>query len=404
MQRNQASKVVLAGLVTALVVGLWALIPAPAGVPGIASAKPEFELCDDSNVAFVGQSEALNKTLFGGVAVGELSGITYDIDRDAYYTNADRVGAAVPSRVFTVDLPLGMAGLGTPAITSVVELKKADGTMSNGSDFDGEGIAFANEDTLFIASEGRSAGTPPAALFQSSIRHYALDGSLLETLAVPSRFLVAPDGQGVSNLTFESMALSRNGRSLFTAVETPLAADGATEDRRGRIRILRYEDRGPGGFVPAEEYFYLMDPARNPTGPLEVGVVELIALSEDDLLVLERGFVMGQGNTVRIFRVSLDDAEDVSDEASLAAPDLKPLEKKLVVDLEDCPSGGATSPAGAIQPNPILDNFEGMTLGPVLPGGLRALILVSDDNLAAVQTTRIVVLALPQSVLHGDKR
>jgi hypothetical protein len=49
------------------------------------------------------------------------------------------------------------------------------------------------------------------------------------------------------------------------------------------------------------------------------------------LLVLERGFVAGKGNTVRIFRVSLKGAEDVSDEPTLAEPGLVPVEKELLV-------------------------------------------------------------------------
>lgn len=53
---------------------------------------------------------------------------------------------------------------------------------------------------------------------------------------------------------------------------------------------------------------------------------------------------MGQGNTIGVFRVSLDGAPDVSDEPGLAAPDLAPVEKELLVDLAACPESGAESP------------------------------------------------------------
>jgi hypothetical protein len=117
-----------------------------------------------------------------------------------------------------------------------------------------------------------------------------------------------------------------------------------------------------------------------------------VALSEDDLLVLERGFQSGVGNTVRVYRVSLAGAEDVSDEPSLAAPGLEPVEKELLVDLADCPASGATTPG--TQPNPLLDNYEGLALGPRLPGGRRALLLQSDDNFSAGQVTRVVALGV----------
>jgi hypothetical protein len=117
---------------------------------------------------------------------------------------------------------------------------------------------------------------------------------------------------------------------------------------------------------------------------------------------LERGFVPGEGNTVRLFRTSIEGARDVSAEPTLAAPELEPLAKTLVFDLADCPGDGATLPAGAAQPNPLLDNFEGISLGPRLPDGRRVLLLVSDDNFGANQTTRLVAVAVAEEVLTGS--
>jgi hypothetical protein len=153
---------------------------------------------------------------------------------------------------------------------------------------------------------------------------------------------------------------------------------------------LRYEDRGPGTFEAAEEFFYLTEPGQN--------VVEIVTLSESDLLVLERGFVAGEGNTVRIFRVSLRGAEDVIDEPSLAAPGLEPVEKELLVDLAACPESGAESPGD--QTNGLLDNYESLALGPRLPGGSRTLLLQSDDNFSAGQVTRVVALGVENGLLR----
>jgi hypothetical protein len=41
-----------------------------------------------------------------------------------------------------------------------------------------------------------------------------------------------------------------------------------------------------------------------------------------------------------------------------------------------------------------LDNVEGMTLGPTLPDGRRALVLVSDNNFATSQFTQFLLFAL----------
>ncbi len=195
-----------------------------------------------------------------------------------------------------------------------------------------------------------------------------------------------------TNQTFESLSLSPNGQSLFTANEGYLLADGETADGSDRIRILRYENSARDGFVPADEFYYLADPG--------LGVVEIVALSEDELLVMERGFQAGVGNTVRIYRVSLDGAKDVSGVESLAASNVEPVQKELLVDLSDCPTGGAKAAPGAVQANPLLDNFEALTLGPLLPDGRQSLVLVSDDNFNRSQTTRVIVLAVEEDLLE----
>ncbi len=316
-------------------------------------------------VDFLGFSDSLNKTTFEDTNVGGLSALTYDRQEGVYYSLVDNE-RDTRARFYTLDVPLARSGLGDPSVLDVTFLRDASGQPFTGTNFDGEGLALTRRGDLLASSE-----TEP------SIRRFALDGDLQKELPVPRKFRVAPAGEGRANQTFESLSLSPNGRSLFTANEGPLVADGSD-----RIRILRYEDRGRGGFKPAEEFFYLAESGQ--------GVVEIATLSENELLVLERGFVAGKGNTVRIFQVSLKGAEDVSDEPTLAEPGLVPVKKELLVDLADCPPSGATSPG--TQQNPLLDNFEALALGPRLPGGRRALILVSDDNFSPGQVTRVVAL------------
>lgn len=350
--------------------------------PSATAAPPQTDVPEcAAGVDFLGFSDALDKRTFEGTSVGGLSALTYDQRRGVYYSLVDNGPAATSeARFYTLRLPTRGGTLGTPEILDVTILRDASGQPFTASNLDGEGIALTRRGDLLVSSE-----TEP------SIRRFSLDGRLLEELPVPERFLVAPQGEATSNQTFESLSLSPNNRSLFTAVEGPLAPDGRTADGSGRIRILRYEDRGAGGFVPAEEYYYLADPG--------LGVVEIVALSEDELLVMERGFQAGVGNTVRIYRVSLDGATDVSGVDSLASSSVAPVAKEPLVDLADCPPSGATTAPGALQTNPLLDNFEALTLGPRLPGGRQSLVLVSDDNFNSVQTTRVLVLAVEKDLL-----
>ncbi len=348
--------------------------PATAAAPGTGT-----QACA-TGVDFLGFSDALDKQTFEGTSVGGLSALAYDGRKGVYYSLVDNgPDATSEARFYTLRLPTRGGTLGEPQILDVTTLRDENGQPFTASDFDGEGLAFTRSGDLLASSE-----TEP------SIRRFSRDGNLIEELPVPEKFLVAPEGQATRNQTFESLSLSPNNRSLFTAVEGPLAADGQTAEGQNRIRILRYEDRGPGDFEPAEEYYYLTEPGQ--------GVVDIVALSESELLVLERGYIPAEGNTVRVYKVSLDEADDASGDPSLAEAGLEPLDKTLLVELADCPSGGATTPG--TQANPLLDNYESLELGPRLPGGRRALLLQSDDNFSTGQVTRVVALGVENRQLR----
>lgn len=211
-------------------------------------------------------------------------------------------------------------------------------------------------------------------------------GGLRHELAVPARFHGAR-----ANKSLESLAMSPSGHYLFTTSEAALPRDGstATHAEGTRVRIVRL-DRGrdrPGREV--SEHVYVTDPAIRDGG--DYGVSELAALGDDELLVLERGWLEGAGNTVRIYRASLSDRASCLGVSTLpaAAPS---LEKTLVADLSTLASSGVP-PARQPQANPLLDNYEGLAVGPRLRDGRSTLILVSDDNGRSDQVARILVLA-----------
>ena len=375
-------------LVSCCALALWAIMPTSALHPAPAAAtSPALDhvSCGESGVSLAGFSDALNKSAFGSFAVSELSAISFDESTGRYFAVADRAGT-VRSHVFELSIPIPGIEAGVPEVVGVTVVNTPAGTPFTGANLDAEGLVVRKDGSIFVASEGGSAAGE-----QPEVHHFASQGSHLEALAVPAKFLIGPN-----NISFESLTESPGGNALFTANERPLAADGLTPDLRSRIRILRYDRSGTDAFAPAEEFFYLTEPGRNPG---DLGVAELLAASPTSLLVLERGFVAGIGNTIRVFQVSLVGADDVADEPSLAASGLVPLEKTLLVDLADCPDDAATVTPGATQPNALLENFEGMTFGPELAGGMRSLVLLSDDNGSATQTTRLVVLAVPRQLL-----
>ena len=96
------------------------------------------------------------------------------------------------------------------------------------------------------------------------------------------------------------------------------------------------------------------------------------------MLVLERAYVQGVGNSVRLYLADLGAAENIIDRENLADyKPQKPITKTLVADFS--------------QYGIHIDNLEGITFGPRLPNGNPTLVLVSDNNFSQDQVTQILV-------------
>lgn len=291
----------------------------------------------------------------------DLSGIAWDARTSTLYGIRDRDGQIVTLRP--------SADYRTWTLGGPIQVTIDDG-------WDGEGIVLT-ERGFFVSNE-----VGPHV--------YELDanGNVTAEVALPAHF-----GGIRSNLALESLALTPDGRYLFTANEQALESDGptATADAGTTVRIMRY-DRQTQAQV---EYAYRTDPIfARATGdsPGDRGVAEVVALTPSELLVMERSFVPNVGNDIRIYRVGLAGAANVIGTPNLSAQ-TPVVAKTLLVDFVDLPDNqfpAALQP----QPNNILDNFEGMALGPRLPDGRRLLFVISDDNSRDTQVPRILVLAV----------
>ncbi|MGC0403166.1 hypothetical protein RKD27_005810 [Streptomyces sp. SAI-126] len=212
---------------------------------------------------------------------------------------------------------------------------------------------------------------------EPSIRRYSADGRILDRLPVPASLQVAPAGRATSNQTFEGLTLMNGGRTLLASMEYALSGDTT-----GTVRFQTWQRHGKS-WQPAAQYAYRTDAAF-------LGVPEVQALPDGRLLVLERGFTSGVGNTVRLYLADPRRATDTSGIENLTGQSgVRLIRKTLLTDIASCPSLGAT--AKQPQPNPLLDNIEGMVVTGHEKGRLKVL-LVSDDNQNAVQTTRFYFL------------
>jgi len=305
-------------------------------------------------------SDALDKTTYQGTFVGNLSALA--VDRDGSL-------AALSDRSSLFDL-----NAKTSAPKKVVQL--AD---ENGAALDSEGLVI---DLPHARTDSRG-GTPIGTLLitsetEPSIRRYSRDGKILDRLPVPSSLLVAPAGRATYNQTFEGLTMLPGGHTLLASMEYALAGDSA-----GIVRFQTWNRTKGDHFKLGAQYAYRTDDAVQ-------GVPEVQATPDGRLLVLERGFTAGVGNTVRLYLADPRRATDTSGIENLTGqPGVHLIKKTLLTDIATCPTLGAT--AKQPQPNPLLDNIEGMTITGQEKGRLKVL-LVSDDNQNAAQTTRFYYL------------
>jgi endonuclease/exonuclease/phosphatase family metal-dependent hydrolase len=320
----------------------------------------------------------VDRTLVGG-----LSGLTYDPGCDLYYALSDDRGSINPPRLYT--LKIRFEGDGVEArILGATLLRKADGSPYSRGELDPEALGLHADGTLFLSSEGI-----PHRGLDPLVGRYRLDGVFQGAQTLPDHFLLSKDGnRGVrDNFGFEGLTISPDGSRLFVAAENALIQDGPAADlgvgSPTRILVIDVESG-----KPVAEHLFLVEPVPDeprPAGAFRTnGISEILALDDTRLLVLERSFSAGVGNTVRIYLVDLENAANIAHIESLRdvhGLHPEPLSKVLIADIAEL----------GVKP----DNIEGMALGPVLEDGRRLLVLVSDNNFQpSVQENQILLLAV----------
>jgi hypothetical protein len=292
----------------------------------------------------------------------ELSGLTW-AGGDQFYAVSDGQPAIHPYTI-VVDPDTGRIVSVTRGTS--VPLTDARGRNWRGGDL--EGIAFdASTGDVYVADEARSSD-----LREAIRRHRVGDGRHVGAVEAGVPAFRPRNFRGGYGL--ESLALA--GRTLWTANEDTLAGDGAGASARGGglVRLTRVD---PG--QPVVQYAYATEPSGGalPYGAGSMsGVVDLIALPDGRVLVLERATSASRGPgdiggfISRLYLVDVTKASDIASRArldDLAAGGYHAATKTLLWSQFFSLFGG---------PN----NFEGMALGPRLSDGSRSLLLVADND------------------------
>jgi len=377
------------GLIIAVALAVVLVLPtAASSAPGVGDPQTVVD------VEFLGEVVVPTGTIFDGTEIGGLSSITYDPGRGTYYALSDDQGnrpTGDPVRYYTIDIDLSDGTMDDEDVvfTDVTQLFEDKTTPFPPGGLDPEGFALGREGFLFMSSEGNIFADP---IIDPFIKRYNKNGRVTASLPIPDKYLPNGVDKGVRfNLSFESLNVTPDGRSLVTAGEGALFQDGpaSTFTNGSLARILTYDLRKR---TPIDEYVYELAPWAEPSAIFGVnGIVEVLPIDDvGTMLVMERSFSVGgvlgggTGNVVVINEISTSGATDVLGIDALyegGSPiAFTPVAQHEVFAFDDL--------------GLPIDNVEGMTFGPTLEDGRRTLVFVSDNNFGAGQFTQFIALAV----------
>ena len=354
-----------------------------AGCANAPTASTEVANAAGISLRFIGEAVVPHRMDVGGTTFGGISGIDYDEARDQYFLISDDRSERNPARFYTAKIAITDKEIKVPQITSVVTLKRPDGTAYGSEKAaakdvpDPESIRYrADTDTLFWTSEGdKKLGIDP------SVREIKLDGTFIREMPTLPMFRMQPGDSGPrDNLTFEGMTLTPDSKAYWVSMESARFEDGLepTVDKAGGpLRIALYH-ASSGNAIRQIAYIPDAIPLK-PTarGDADNGVPEILMLDQFRMLVLERSYSPGPGNSLRLYLIDTRDGSDVLAVPALRDGNYTPASKRLIINFDSLKLKK-------------LDNTEGMTFGPRLANGNRTLVFVSDDNFRSTQLNQFL--------------
>lgn len=311
---------------------------------------------------------------------------------------------AAPFQCRLQSLTLHVDPAASPAVTVALDastlLRRPDGTPFTGisselgTQQDKAGATLSNRLDPEAVRRLPSGNFLLAEEYMPGVLEFASDGTYVRTWPVPDRFACKHPGKDEAaelppantsgrqpNKGFEGLAITPVGEA-WVLLQAPLIQDGALNARGKRvgrnIRMLCL-GRAPGAKAMREVVYRLEEPA--------YGISELMAIDDQRFLAIERDGSAARFR--RIYEIDTTGSTDVSGIASLPGGDLpgdvKPVAKKLLIDLADPAAGLGQTP----------EKIEGICWGPVLPDNRRTLVVATDNDMKADQPSVFWVFALP---------
>jgi hypothetical protein len=330
---------------------------------------------------FLGAYEVPYNLSFNNTVVGGLSGIDYDRKRNQYYLISDDRSSINASRFYTANIATSESGIDTVTFLGVTYLLMPNGAPYPDSRKDPLNAAdpealryYPQKDQLIISSEGERIVRQDKVVLKDPFIHIINQtGKYLDSFALPNQARMHAAENGLrQNGTFEGISFAENYQTLYVSIEEPIYEDGhragTGKDSAAWIRIIKYN---VAQRKPVAQYAYQIDPVThlpvNPGGFKVNGVSEILFVSNNRLLVVERSFSAGRTSlSIRVYLADLNPASDITHLPSLKNASFKPVNKILLLDMDKL--------------NKPIYNIEGVSFGPLLRNGHPTLIFVADNN------------------------
>lgn len=311
-------------------------------------------------IRLLGTQVFSTKLKFAGTQVGGLSGLARSADGSLWAVSDDRQ----TPRLYELEMGFNAKNF-TAKVKSVLKLKVGKSRV-----LDLEGIAPLPWGNFLLSSEGDLNHKPRVSPELLDIKR---DASIATTFEIPNDFLPEKSGKqktGIrNNQGFEGLSASPSGQKWMAAAEGALL-----QDPPNTLRLVEYAMPEAWVLRPKRQFFY--EPRRE-DGDLQGGITEVLWIADDKIWILER-FV----NLKKKFRLRLS-------EVVLPEPNKESTKDFL-------------KPRWSVELNSILNdpdlvqNYEGILLGPPLASGEKTLVLVSDDNFSSNLQTRFLFLSFKE--------
>lgn len=269
------------------------------------------------------------------VVLGGLSALRFDSENSKVFFLSDDKGRYGEPRIYVYDYKFGKAGIELNEDKLIKFKKKQKLPLKGGPSQDGKVPAENDSFSWGMDPEGMDFGANGEIIISSEVGSHSADEAIT---------IFSPDGVKVSNLPIaesykagtgkdfhkgmqfnkgiESLSISPSKSSLFIANESTLKQDDKYTWKDGdcwmdcikfvgeTVRITKYI-KDAKTYSEDAQYFYVLD---NET---DNGVSEVLALDENNLLILERSWDAGRRKiTSKIFHVNLNSAQPIPAELS----------------------------------------------------------------------------------------